>query len=685
MSKPFKVFRSWDFNFIKSSGMVKTMRVWINRVLLFLLLSTSLLHAQDNAQIVIYPQQQRELRSGDFVKNRLDRSKYFTTMGLLSGKVYKDPKWEMMKPSRTVGPHLRVLDKNYKKEDIIQEKIEQSTGAYLKLMREGFESDQDFKWAIAGTSVTYPSWMREDGDMHLSVKNEYFEVAGMQINAWLNTLKANNIPLPTWFTLHNEPTQSWNINDIAKFHRIMANAVHTKHSNVQVFGPCWAWTFPGHDLSVWQKFYADFIAATQNSLDGYDMHTYSKGYWAYDSINYKGNRNDMTKKQNHPSLFKGMYNGNENVYDFGTLESQLNMIQAIQNTLYGTGPKPVIISEYGRQSIEPQFGPWENDFKFFLYMTSVIRQMMLYMNHPEVQLAVPFIVSRSGAGYAPNRGQAVYNFQNDPNNKKHSATPLLQFYNFFKDVSGERLYYEVESSKKTFSEYQVFRDGDFVYLMGHYGKTIGEHTLNLNVKLDEIRDGDILSMDIKRLKWEGEYPEPHDSKNFDGCLKIDSVYQSLTSLNNISIDGEETVIVRIEFEPSSKTTSKVVEEAFYANGYLSKVDKNTPHEIKFNLSQAPLNAIKCFVDIAIAVDEGMNGSPNFIFNAKDLGKMLDYRHTIGISRYNAVERLELPVELLKQGENNLSIEFGEDVSEKDIYVGSAKMVVQTEEKNLQKF
>ncbi|TXE13898.1 hypothetical protein FUA26_02130 [Seonamhaeicola algicola] len=658
---------------------MKTINMRIITLSVFLVLYISLLQAQDSTQIVIFPDQLHELRSGSFVKNSLDRSKYFTTMGTLTGTRYTDSQWEIMKPTRSLGPHLSKIDKNYEDDELIKDKVKEVTQNQISFLQEGFKSNQDFKWAIAGISRTYPSWMRKSGDVYDAVKNEYFELAALQVNAWLDELELNNVPLPTWYTVQNEPKQSWDITDIGEFHKVMANAIQKKHKDVQVFGPCWAWTFPGKDLVVWQKFYADFISATQNALSGYDLHTYSKGYWAYDSINYKGNRNNMTKKQNHPSLFKGMYNGNSAVYDFGTLESQLNMVQAVQNTLYGGGPKPIIISEYGRQSISPQFGPWENDFKFFLYMTTVIRQMMLYMDQPEVQLAVPFILSHSDFGYAPNRGQAVYNLENDPNNKKHSITPFLQFYEYFKDVKGERLYYEEKTTQKTFSNYEVLRDGQFIYLVAHYGKTIGEFSLNLDVTLDGLDTDNITGMGIKRLKWEGEYPEPHNNKNFDGNLVIDSEYQSLTTLNNIIIDGEETVIIKIETESSIKPTSKVLEEAFYANGYLNKVPKNTPHNVQFNLTEAPKNAQRCFVDIGLSMKEGMKDSPAFNFNGQYLGKILDYQHTRGITYYNAVERVELPVSLLRQGKNTLILTFGENVSDNDIYVVSAKLIIQTKQ------
>lgn len=659
--------------------MKKLISIWTNTVLLFTLLSTSLLNAQDNVQLVIYPILQKELRSGEFVKNRLDRSKYFTTMGALTGNKYAGSQWEIMKPSRCLGPHLSAINQSYEKRKLIREKVKEATLNQVKSFEEGFKSNQEFDWAIAGISKTYPSWMRESGDVYDAVKTEYFDLAAQQVNVWLDELESNNVPLPTWFTVQNEPRQSWDISDIGEFHKIMANLIEKKHNDVQVFGPCWAWTFPGHDMSDWQKFYVDFMEATQNSLSGYDMHTYSKGYWAYDSLNYKGNRNDMSKKQAHPSLFKGMYNGNENVYDFGLLESQLNMVQAVQNTLYGTGPKPVIISEYGRQSIEPQFGPWENDFKYFLYMTTVIRQMMLYMDVPEVQLAVPFIVANSDYGYAPNRGQAVYNLENDPNKKNHTPTPFLQFYEYFKDIKGNRLHFEEKTSQKTFCNYEIVRDGKFIYLMAHYGKTIGEFTLELDVTLDGIDADNITATGIKRLKWEGEYPEPHNSMNVSGNLIIDSNYQSLTSLNDINISGEETVIVRIELNSTPEPSSKVVEEAYYSKGYLTKVQKNTPYQMKFNVKETSANALKCFVDIALAVEDGMNDSPGFVFNGKELGKVLNYKHTAGITWYNAVERLTLPVSLLKQGENILNIEFGEGVSNNDIYVVSAKLVVQNKE------
>jgi hypothetical protein len=625
----------------------------------------------DSLVLEIFPGTIRTLINGRFEKSKLERKIYFQSYGLLGGSTYDDKSWDPMLPGRGTGPRLTSLNPVKPDGDVSQSEMKELSSGFINIRKSGFNKRENFAWAIAGSPGTYPQWMRIDGEPEKPVKPAYNQLAAKIVSSWFKELKYNNVKLPKWYTVHNEPPADWSIKDIADLHIKVKEEVDKSVPGVKVMGPCWAWTWPGKDFSVWKRLFVDFMEMTGDKIDGYDLHTYSKGYWAYDSINYKGQRNDMSRRQAHPSLYESMYHGNVNVFDFGVLESQLNMISAFQSSRWNNGPKEIIISEFGHQSIEPQFGPWENEFKDYLYMATVIREWMTFMNHPEVRLCIPFICAHSSPGYAPERGQAIYNFKNQPERKEYNRTRFFDFYNFFSDIQGERILSATKSSNKTFTSIQAFRNGKDIYILIHFGKSIGKYTLHIAPVLHYPGNVYAQSVGIKRLVWEGKYPSDHKTKNPEGFLTIDKSYSDLGSVRNIELQGEETVVLKISCNEIIPTENHLTEYTSYARDVIKQMEVNEPFKTTFEIGNPALE--KCFLDLALSADMGFRKPPEIFVNNNKIENHADYRHSIGIAGYNGIETVEVPVSFLVKGKNELKIQIEPGTSDRPAFFVSGKI------------
>ena len=108
----------------------------------------------------------------------------------------------------------------------------------------------------------------------------------------------------------------------------------------------------------WNEQEKSFIDEAGGVVGGYDFHFYSKGCWA-------GN---TERTELPPSLMEAQWYGINSVWDYGRVDAYLDLVAAHHMSKWGPKVKPVIITEFGHQSISPQHGPWENEFKPWLYM-----------------------------------------------------------------------------------------------------------------------------------------------------------------------------------------------------------------------------------------------------------------------------------------------------------------------------
>jgi hypothetical protein len=458
-----------------------------------------------------------------------------------------------------------------------------------------------------------------------------------------------------WYTTQNEPPYQWGAEEFAKYSAVMAKVMARAHPDIKICGPCSAWPYPQTDWKRWDGWEKKFVDIAGRYVGAYDLHFYSKGYWAYSDERLMGD--PLSKRQPQPSLYVSQRNGCSTVWDYGRAEGLLDLFAAYHSSRYNSQPKPMIISEFGRQGIEPQLGPWENDFKPWLYMTTVVRLWMTFMERPEVELSVPFILGQSDMVYGAARGQAVYTRPNAPEDTSSKVTRFREFYSFFKDLNGRRISSDV-NDRDVFV--RSFLDDNVVYILIHNGKGYPEGRIDVDIKsaLKDAADKDVvvLSSQIKRIRWQGPVPADHTNTSLKGKLLIDteSQYHPLDKLEKVSLEGEETALVKLVLKDTPRTAD-VIEYMDYSRDTLLSPGKDGKCVLNVPNTAPAADVKKAVLYLSFAADGGFKKNPSVKFNDAGLGDF-DLTFSEGITDFHYPVPIEVPVELLSPN-NRIDVEF----------------------------
>jgi len=247
-------------------------------------------------------------------------------------------------------------------------------------------------------------------------------------------------------------------------------------------------------------------------------------------------------QQNQPSLFASQRTGVGTIWDFGRLPAFLDMVAARHLARWGGEPPAVIVSEFGRQGIHSQKGPWENEFKSLLYMNTVVRMWMTFFGRPEVELTVPFITPRAGKGDDARRGQTLYNRPGFPPDDALVPTPFIPFYQFFKGLNGTRVMAGWENPGQApegvFS--LALRDGNKLRVLLHNGREFGS---NFEAALALPAEATLL--EARSLRWEGPLPDRVDPQPQGRLVFSDRAgeWPGASDVFALDLQGEETLLL----------------------------------------------------------------------------------------------------------------------------------------------
>jgi len=540
-------------------------------------------------------------------------------------------------------------------------------GPYLEWMRVGHGPPPE--------GVALEDWERQSHGNIL--RSEFFEPVADVIVRWYEEMKKNDLHFPRYYTVQNEPLTSWNVEEFSRYTRIVAERMSAAHPDVQVAGPCLAWPYPTGNWSSWRNWQSRFIDLAGDAVDAYDLHFYSKGHWALP-------RDDRWQAQRveSPFLLENRKQGNTTVWDFGRLPGYLDLWTAHHLDVWGGETKPMIVSEFGRQTIYPQFGPWVNDFWPWLYMTTVTRMWMVFMDRPEVQLTIPFILPESQTAYAPQRGQAIYTRLNMPESRDLSVTRFREFYDFFRDLDGIRIPHKVmvadaDSALNERLFVLSLREGNRTYLLIHNGGRSLDDTMT--IRLNAVAGGERRiprKTSVKRLYYEGPIPEPEQNEEpASGNLFIAGPddYETLES-PELTLRGEEIAIVRLDFDddlPAMTHTRREVRH--YSRKTLIGFNGEGLAEADIDLSNTlPTNLRSGTLHLGLARDDGFNQNPTVTFNGIALLE-IDLSHSAGVTDYHAPSVLEIPSEVIRNGSNRVRVAFPEEIEGGSPYLVSLRL------------
>jgi hypothetical protein len=558
----------------------------------------------------------------------------------------------------------------------------------------------------------YPNWMRTEFDRtnlegpredweQISYGNvprkDLYEPLADGVVRMFQHWKEEGVPYPRYYTVQNEPIWRWETSDLAEFHNLVVRRMQEEHPEVLVGGPCYAWPYPGADWSGWKN-PSSFIELSGGELGFYDLHFYSKGDWSLPQT-----PEWQARRVEHPSLYRSQRLGVGTVWDFGRLEGYLDLWNAHHLQVWDGVWKPMVVSEFGRQGIHPQFGPWTNDFKPFLFMNTVVRMWMTFMERPDIQLTVPFILGESDLPYVPRRGMAVYTrpraahseeflelarrrgqgvMEVDPDEDDPSLerTRFYDFYNFLSDIRGHRIPVKSKSEDPAVSNrvfVRGFRDGANGYLWIHNGGAYPDHPVRVN--LASIFEGEgetVVRVGVKRLYFDGPVPDPAETGGIDGHLHIDEPdgYRPLFG-NFLEMAGEETAVIRVEFraEPLSKGVAH--EHNRFAAETVQSFENGRSASLSFSLEAERVEAAKDVdLHLGFARDGGFTDSARIMVNGEAAGT-IDLSGSEGIENFHRIETLRMPGALLRSGENRVEVTLTEEVSGGEARLVSGRMTL----------
>jgi agarase len=519
----------------------------------------------------------------------------------------------------------------------------------------------------------YPEWMRapkpgapkkellEDYEKFLQEVPlpEFYPLCAEIISAWFDTLKASNCSPPSWWTIQNEPGGEWD-DQLANLTRVVADGLRKNHPEVKVSGPCSAWPYPGADWKSWENTQKPFIEQAGDCVGAYDLHFYSKGHWSLPP-----DPAWQAKRVPEPSLYEAQRLGIGTVWEYGRLDAYLDLFAAYHMQFFQVSqPKPMIISEFGHQTVHPQFGPWKNDFKPWLYMTTVIRQWLTYMERPEVELTVPFILGESAKGHAPQRGMAIYTRPDAPDDFSVKVTRFREFYEFFKELKGRRVPTQVADGQQGDAlRVRSFLDGKVAYLLIHNSRGFPRHPAVASIEANLGRDAKgqpirIVNTEVRRLYYEGNIPDPQRDETASGGLHIEQIadYQLLADLSKLELRGEETAIVRLTLSAEPQTESRVTEIFSYAPATLLEIKPGEPLEIKLPLTKWPGRIVGARVSLGLARDGGFAENPEVKVNGVALSDF-DVTWSKDVKNFHGLAVGKVPLTSLREGENTLTLSF----------------------------
>jgi beta-glucanase (GH16 family) len=645
---------------------------------------------------------QRVIRLGAFEKSELDREIYFRTYhppGIFTEEMDRALKEIGATPGRGTAPYFAFdtqhsygnpiggqtgrlggeVGKPQRTDfsgDNFEELVEFEIRKWVEVYAEAEERFPGLRHALSVVGA-YPEAMRRDNNRALLGKDYYEDFSALVVELF-DRLKAEGGSLPTWFTTENEPHWTWGADAFTQYSVVMARAMADSHPDVKIAGPCSAWPYPQSDWRRWNSWERKFIEGAGRYLGAYDLHLYSKGYWAYTDERLMGDPRGLA--QSDPSLHSSQRSGCATVWDYGRADGLLDLFVAHHMGHWNEDPKPMIISEFGRQGIEPQLGPWENEFKPWLYMTTVTRLWMSFMERPEVELTIPFITGVSCMDYGAARGQAVYNRPGAPEDRTARPTRFRDFYLFFRDLQGARI--RANLAERTGDDgrdisVRAFAEGEVLYLLLHNGNGYpeGNATIRLDIKAGLDTDGKGISVKkagIKRLRWEGPVPQDHTASNLAGSLRIDTEYGELDPGELIELAGEETAIVRLNLS-AEPTTWLVNEYVDFSRETVLDPDSEGICRMTLNVPDREGELLDATLWLSLARDGGFANNPVVRFNGRTLSD-IDVTFSEGITDFH--RPIEIPLDTAKLNERNeIEVRFGpEERREGNVKVVTAKIV-----------
>lgn len=433
--------------------------------------------------------------------------------------------------------------------------------------------------------------------------------------------------MPNYYEIMNEPfvhakdfVKSWDeteavIVEMSKFHKIVADKVHSEVPNILVGGYSAAWPeMELKDFWHWNTRMKVFMDTAGESMDFFATHI-------YDGRNVEGDFN---------------YRSGSNS------EAILDLIEAYSYKKWGK-VKPHLISEYGYTSKGLQGKPYSSELNGTC-LVSYNKILMSLMDKPDRLLkAVPFITGKASWFYKAKSNPEQYPYPwvitRKLSNGTYKYTHLIKFYQLWKDVEGKRI--NIASNNPDIQVNAFSKKGKVYIAINSLADDTQKVALDFLNKSEDL----IKNITLRRLYI-----------NNSGVPKL-VFFTNLIGINEIDLKVGETVILECDVDEYEFENS-ITENNYYTKTYLQEIEANKT--LSFTIENVLIGKKgSASLHMGIARDHNLSKQPKILINGKPVEVPTNWAGYDQKPRKQFFGVINIPfdIKLLKEDNNEVEITF----------------------------
>ncbi len=387
----------------------------------------------------------------------------------------------------------------------------------------------------------YPKFMKKEGTSGSVDSLPINKIAAAELAVGLLKNNYTEWSRPITFEPINEP--AWQLLDstlmlpnLADFHLKIWQKAKDTSLHTLIGGPCSSGA--NYYYNNYQQFLklGKFIDLTQGKLDFYSFHV-------YDSYNWDSIQNKLTVNINSGLPLEGVLDAlsswGRNKYNkdfkFASTEhgGQISDVKCRKNyAKYLIGSGSGFAYDMKARSVAD-----------YMCVSSAIASTMVFMNHPQTVIKVDPFIGLESYAWDPTYHASLLVANNYTDKTNWYETDKINFYKFFKDIRGRRVYSDCTSPD---IQQQTYVDGKKLIIVLNNLSDSAE-TLTLNYPLNNID-----SIKIRRV-----------GRNTD----FTSAYSEMLASNttNFQLNAREAVVTFVHYKSVITETKATNEVPYYAS------------------------------------------------------------------------------------------------------------------------
>ena len=324
--------------------------------------------------------------------------------------------------------------------------------------------------------------------------------------------------------------------------------------------------FALENFKNWDDTYKSFLDITGEKLDYISL-------GLYDEVNTKEQTLDYCSGSN--------------------LEATLDLIETYSHNKWSK-VKPMLISDYGLKVPSWEGAPYSSDRDTFT-IESLNKIITSLLDKPDrIEKAIPYILGTANDFYLnkktnPNGNPHPFSITKKLKDGSFTYTHLVKFYEFWKDVEGERTY--VSSNNPDIQANAFVKNGKWYIIFNN----LSNETTTVKFKFSP-GDIDVITKYTLRRLFMNENQNPELTEAFTD-LHIDQW----------DIEANETLMLICDVPEKIEFGTSIVEYNNYSKEYLKDIKAGIP--LNFSIPNVKTGKGKAFIRLSMGREHGLDLSP----------------------------------------------------------------------------